>query len=145
LFISLRLSPETFGHTLVFQWQWIEKAENKGSIICVICKQSVSLPNEYNLRRHPEPKYSDFNRKYSGKLRKQKATSLVQAMKVQQNIKKKSSDSSNKDLELQSEITHLFVKLSRPFPDGHFLNHSSRVMSQMLCITNCVKSLKQSV
>jgi hypothetical protein len=59
----------------VFQEQWTEKncfVGNKGSIICVICKQSVGMPKEYNLRQHFETKHSNFNEKYSGEFRKKK-------------------------------------------------------------------------
>jgi len=38
----------------------------------MICKQSISILKEYNLRQHFETKHSDFNQKYSGDFRKQK-------------------------------------------------------------------------
>jgi hypothetical protein len=53
----------------------------KRSSICMMCKQSISIPKEYNLRWHFEIEHLDFNHKYSGKFGKQKIEFLVQALK----------------------------------------------------------------
>jgi hypothetical protein len=48
--------------------QWTEKywfLESKNSIICMICKQILSIPKECNLRLHFEINHFDFNQKYS--------------------------------------------------------------------------------
>jgi hypothetical protein len=76
----------------VCQGQWTEKqciAENKVSIMCVICKHSVSVPKERIFGRHFETKHSDFNQNYSVEFRKQNVPSLIQTLKVQHTIFKK--------------------------------------------------------
>jgi len=50
---KLRLEEEKW----VFKARCSEKlcyVKNKGSILCVICKQNVRVPKEHNLRRHFE-------------------------------------------------------------------------------------------
>jgi hypothetical protein len=99
-----------------FQKQWTEKlcfVENKHSIICVICKQNVKISEELSLRRHLETKHSDFNQKYSGEFRKQKVTSLVQILKVQQNI--------------------FFKKMFRLFRKIHLLVASQKLFLHKVC------------
>jgi len=57
------------------------------------------MPIEYNWRQYSKTKHSYFNQKYSVQFRKQKITSLIQAMEVHQNILKKRSASSEQATE----------------------------------------------
>jgi hypothetical protein len=57
------------------------------------------------LRWHFVTEHSDFNQKYSGEFRKQKVASLVQALKVQQNILKEYSVSSKQAIKVSFDTS----------------------------------------
>jgi putative ubiquitin-RnfH superfamily antitoxin RatB of RatAB toxin-antitoxin module len=129
----------------VFQEQWTEKfcfIEHKGNIICIICKATIAVPKDYNLKRHFQSKHSDFDEKYSGTLRTQKITSMVQLLQAQQDIFKKCNESAEQAVEVSFDIANLIAKSSRPFTDGDFVKNCLIVASKKLCCTKCTSKFE---
>jgi hypothetical protein len=54
-----------------------------------MCEKWVSVPNVCKVRQRPETEQENFNKTCSGKFGKPKVASQVQALKIQQNVKKK--------------------------------------------------------
>lgn len=57
-----------------FQEIWTEKSFfvwSYNKVVCLICKNSVAIAKEYNVRRHYETQHPSFT-KFTGELRKQK-------------------------------------------------------------------------
>jgi len=89
-----------------------------GSILHLICKQSVSFPKGHTLRRHFVTKHSDFNQKYSGEFRKDfghwKSNRIFQIC----------SESPEEGVEVGFETSHSTFKLSIPFTEGDIVKNS---------------------
>lgn len=69
-----------------FQDIWTEKyffVMSHNNIICMICKNSVAIPKEYNVKRHYETQHPTFT-KLTGQLRNQKIASLKKELLGQQ-------------------------------------------------------------
>lgn len=124
----------------IFQEQWTEKfcfIENKGNILCLICKATVAVPKEYNIKRHFQTKHGDFNKKYTGDLRTQKISSMVRLLQAQQNVFKKCNESAEQGVEVSFDIANLIAKLSRPYSDGDFVKNCLILASKKLCCSKC--------
>jgi hypothetical protein len=72
---------------------------------------------------------------------KKKVASLVQILKVQQNIFEKCFDSSEQAVEVNFEISHLIVKSSRSCVKGNCLKNCLFVVSLKLSFTNYEKKV----
>ncbi len=58
--------------------------EVKSKAVCLVCKQSVAVLKEYNIRRHYETKHSAAFSKYNGEERKKKANELLAKLRSEQ-------------------------------------------------------------
>ena len=75
----------------IFQEQWTDKfcfIEHKGNIIRLICKATITVLKDYNLKRHFQNNHSDL---VKGILMLK--NTMVQLLQEQQNIFKKCNES----------------------------------------------------
>ncbi len=59
--------------------------EVKSKAVCLVCKQSVAVLKEYNIRRHYETKHSAAFSKYNGEEPKKMANELLAKLRSEQN------------------------------------------------------------
>nr|XP_022900262.1 general transcription factor II-I repeat domain-containing protein 2-like [Onthophagus taurus] len=99
-----------------FQEIWTEKyffvwSHNK--VVCLICKNSVAIAKEYNVKRHYETQHPTFT-KFTGELRKQNMLSLKRELIGQQAVFIKPIQDSETTTEVSYEISRMVAKRSRP-------------------------------
>jgi hypothetical protein len=108
----------------VFQEKW----ENmyffsvvRDKIVCLICNKGVSVPKEYNLRRHYETLHKDTFGVLEGKLREDNLKNLKSDMKRQQNIFTVATKSNEAAVHASFAISQITAKKSKPFTDGEYV------------------------
>ncbi|CAK1581085.1 unnamed protein product [Parnassius mnemosyne] len=118
-----------------FQEIWTEKyffvwSHNK--VVCLICKNSVVIAKEYNVKRHYETQHPTFT-KFTGELRKQKMLSLKRELIGQQAMFTKPIQDSETATEVSYEISRMIAKRSRPFNDGDFVKEFIEIAAKKTC------------
>ncbi|XP_072377718.1 general transcription factor II-I repeat domain-containing protein 2-like [Diabrotica undecimpunctata] len=118
-----------------FQEIWTEKyffvwSHNK--VVCLICKNSVAIAKEYNVKRHYKMQHPSFT-KFTGELRKQKMLFLKREFIGQQAMFTKPIQDSETATEVSYEISRMIVKRSRPFNDGDFVKECIEIAAKKMC------------
>ncbi|CAK1596193.1 unnamed protein product [Parnassius mnemosyne] len=120
---------------LQFQEIWTAKyffvwSHNK--VVCLICKNSVAIAKEYNVKKHYEMQHPTFT-KFTGELRKQKMLSLKRELIGQQAMFTKPIQDSETATEVSYEISRINAKRSRPFNDGDFVKECIEIAAKKMC------------
>ncbi|KAL4098878.1 hypothetical protein QTP88_023396 [Uroleucon formosanum] len=90
-------------------------------IICLICKESISVLKEYNIRRHYETKHKTTFSKFTEKLRLDKLQSLQNNFSSQQLLFKKQKNINEAATKASFRISHLLTKRGKAFSDGSLI------------------------
>jgi len=90
-------------------------------IICLICKESISVLKEYNIRRHYETKHKTTFSKFTEKLRLDKLQSLQNNFSSQQLLFKKQKNINEAATKASFRISHLLAKRGKAFSDGSLI------------------------
>ncbi|XP_071050799.1 general transcription factor II-I repeat domain-containing protein 2-like [Onthophagus taurus] len=101
-------------------------------VVCLICKNSVAIAKEYNVKRHYETQHPTFT-KFTGELRKQKMLSLKRELIGQQAMFIKPIQDSETATEVSYEISRMIAKRSRPFNDGDFVKEYIEIAAKKMC------------
>ncbi|XP_037706124.1 general transcription factor II-I repeat domain-containing protein 2-like [Choloepus didactylus] len=108
----------------VFQEKW-ERAyfflEVKNIPTCLICKQSLSVSKEYNLRRHYETNHSKNHDGYTEKMRDKKLNELKKRLKFQHDLILNASKISDAAMKCSYVLNEKIAQASKPLTDGEFL------------------------
>ena len=87
--------------------------------ICLICKESLTTPKEYNLKRH----YTSFHKSYrsfDSLERKNELKKLKASLASQRNIFHRAKNISENATYASYEVAHLIAKHDKRFSDGEF-------------------------
>ena len=71
----------------VFNDEWTAKyyfTNHRGKAVCLLCRESVAVFKEYNLKRHHQTKHSDFGCNFTSEERKRKSQELLNNLEKQQ-------------------------------------------------------------
>jgi hypothetical protein len=98
-------------------------------IVCLISNKGVSLPKEYNLRRHYETLHKD---KFEGKLREDKLKNLKSDLRQQQNIFT-AVTKSNAAVHASFSVSQFITKKSKSFMDGEYVKECVMKAAEILC------------
>ncbi|CAK1580487.1 unnamed protein product [Parnassius mnemosyne] len=114
---------------------WTEKyffvwSHNK--VVCLICKSSVAIAKEYNVKRHYEMQHPTFT-KFTGEIRKQKMLSLKRELIGQQAMFTKPIQDSETAIDVSYEISRMIAKRSRPFNDVDFVKECIEIAAKKMC------------
>ncbi|CAI6349474.1 unnamed protein product [Macrosiphum euphorbiae] len=90
-------------------------------IICLICKESIFVLKEYNIRRHYETKHKTTFSKFTEKLRLDKLQSLQNNFSSQQLLFKKQKNINEAATKTSFRISHLLAKRGKAFSDGSLI------------------------
>lgn len=114
-----------------FQTRWENDyffVEVKGKCICLICKESVAVTKEYNLRRHYETKHQSYT-SYSGLERERKVKQLTASLLAQQQQFFRANKLQENSTMASYVVAQLIAEHGKPFSDGEFVK---------LCLTKVV-------
>nr|XP_023498321.1 general transcription factor II-I repeat domain-containing protein 2-like [Equus caballus] len=113
---------EQESHT--FQEKW-ERAyffvEVKNVPTCLICKQSLSVSKEYNLRGHYETNHSSNHDVCTQKMRDKKLNELKKRLKFQHDLLLNVNKVSDAAMKCSYVLSEKIARASKPLTDGEFI------------------------
>lgn len=120
----------------IFNEKWTVEyffIEMKNLALCLICKETISVFKDYNLKRHYLQKHATKMDSYQGIFRKQKILELKTCLSSQQlNIKKTTSESLVVT-KASYVVSSLIAKKSKPFIDGEFIKECLESVADIMC------------
>ncbi|XP_065650666.1 general transcription factor II-I repeat domain-containing protein 2-like [Hydra vulgaris] len=102
------------------------------TIICLICQQKVSVPKEFNVKRHYKTHQEKFEI-YQKDKRIDKLNELKAKLKKQQNIFHFVNKPNELVVKASYNLAHLIAFHSRPFTDGEFIKNCLIKTAKILC------------
>lgn len=118
-----------------FNDDWTDKycfVSSNGKCVCLICRESLSVPKEFNIKRHYESKHAKFA-EFSGELRKFKINNLRKQLTGEQNIFAKVTSHGEAATKASFKVAHLIASSSRPFTDGDFVKQCMLAVCDEIC------------
>jgi hypothetical protein len=105
-------------------------------IVCLICNKGVSVPKEYNLRRHYETSHKDKFGVLEGKLREDKLKNLKSDLQQQQNIFTVAAKSNETAVHASFAISQIIAEKPKPFMDGEYVKDCIMKAAEILVPKN---------
>lgn len=89
--------------------------QENGKIFCLICRQTISMCKEHNLKRHYESNHSAHYENIVGKMREEKLLELKAVLRKQQNIFTEPIAENVAAVKASYRLTHAIAIKSKPF------------------------------
>ncbi|KAF0749188.1 general transcription factor II-I repeat domain-containing protein 2-like, partial [Aphis craccivora] len=104
--------------------------------MCIICKETIAVLKEYNIKRHYETKHKDKFKNLEGKERVEKFNFLKKNLNFQQNIFKKKCEQNVSTVRASYRVAQLIAKESKSFSDGEFVKKCMSHVIDEICPEN---------
>nr|KAF6353491.1 hypothetical protein mPipKuh1_010453 [Pipistrellus kuhlii] len=125
---------EQESHT--FQEKW-ERAyffvEVKNVPMCLICKESLSVSKEYNLRCHYETNHSRNLVGYTEKMRDKKLNELKKRLKLEHDLLLNVNKVTDAAMKCSYVLREKIARASKPLTDGAFIKECLLSAAEILC------------
>lgn len=122
--------------THTFQEKW-ERAyffvEVKNVPMCLICKESLSVSKEYNLRCHYETNHSRNLVGYTEKMRDKKLNELKKRLKLEHDLLLNVNKITDAAMKCSYVLREKIARASKPFTDGAFIKECLLSAAEILC------------
>jgi len=105
----------------VFQVKWEDLyfvTEVSDKIQCIICQQMISVPKEYNVRRHYETMHRKNYDAYAGKIKEDKVMQLKSALCKQRSFFTNVNQCNKDSVRASFAISEMIEKSSLPITEG---------------------------
>ena len=106
--------------------------ENNGKPLCLVCQKTVSVPKEYNIKRHCDTLQTHKYEKYKGT----ESKSVLQDLKSKQEKKVSTMfnfvSSQSSSLAASYEVALLLAKEMKPFREGELVKACAIKMAEAL-------------
>ncbi|KAJ8882489.1 hypothetical protein PR048_014300, partial [Dryococelus australis] len=122
----------------VFQERWKLAyfcCESRGKITCLMCSQSISVAEEYNLRRHYETHHHKYDQ-YQDKSGEDKVRDLETALGKQQPVFKNSKGGGEASLRASYAIAELVTNKSKYYSVSAFVKQCLLITAEIVCPEN---------
>lgn len=119
-----------------FQEKWELQyfcVQSKNKILCLICKNSIAVAKEYNLKRHYDTNHKANYDQYVEKLRENKLSELKSILQKQQSVFTKSVEDNTAAVKVSYILSHLIASRSKPFTEGEFISECLIKAAEVLC------------
>ncbi|CAI6353539.1 unnamed protein product [Macrosiphum euphorbiae] len=120
----------------VFQHKWINQyfvIENKGKVMCLVCRELISVLKEYNIKRHYESKHKVKYDSLYGQLREIEVNKLQKALTGEQTIFSKITTQNKAIISASVNVAMLIAKEGKPFTDAEFVKKCVLSMAGNIC------------
>ena len=132
-----------------FQEKWEIKyffIQEKGKIFCLICRQTILVCKEYNIKRHHNTFHNEEYKNIVGKMREEKLIELKAVLRKQQSIFTKPVAENVAAVTASYRLSHAIAKKSKSFMEGDFISECLIIAAEELCpnMINKFKSISLS-
>ncbi|XP_028663975.1 general transcription factor II-I repeat domain-containing protein 2-like [Erpetoichthys calabaricus] len=101
--------------------------------VCLVCGANVSVPKEYNLRRHYETKHQDMYKDLDTTQRSQKVEETKRGLVSQQNMFKKATAQNEATVKASYIVAEEIAKSTRSFNEGEFIKKIMLKVCDQVC------------
>ena len=118
-----------------FQEQWTNKyffVAHAEKALCLVCKKSIPVMKDYNLRRHFEKNHEAYQL-LIGEKRTQKIEKLKKEMAAQQFMFKKSNQEAQASTHASYVVAYEIAKRGKPFVEGEFVKDCMLKVAEIVC------------
>lgn len=119
-----------------FNKDWTTKyffIDIKSNAVCLICRESVAVFKEYNLKRHFQTKHGNFGKNLSETELRRKADDMVRNLKQEQTTFTKPLSVQEAATKVSFVIAHKIVKNNKPFVEGEFIKECILDIADTIC------------
>ena len=102
-------------------------------LCCMICLQCISVPKEYNVRRHYDTLHREQYATLSGKIREEKVHHLKASFTNQRNFFARINTASEDSVKASFVVSEMIAKASRPFTEGQFVKECMIKVCEIIC------------
>lgn len=107
--------------------------EVKNVPTCLICKQSLSVSKEYNLRRHYETNHSKNHDGYTEKMRDKKLNEMKKRLKFQHDLLLNVNKITDAAMKCSYVLSEKIAWALKPFTDGEFIKECLLSAAEIMC------------
>lgn len=107
--------------------------EVNNKITCLICKESISVTKEYNIKRHYSTNHEEQFSCFEGKIREEKLKTMKNSLNSQQRVLTKFMKSNESVTRASYEISYLLAKHSKSFTDGSLIKECMIKAAEFVC------------
>ena len=104
-----------------------------GKAVCLICKDTVSVFNEYNLKRHFNTKHAGYSVGLSAEQKLQKSSNMIKQLTEQQSVFTKTLLTHSTATEASYFISYKISQRNKPFADGEFIKSCMVDAARLVC------------
>lgn len=119
----------------VFKEQWTNDyffVQCKDRAVCIICKESVAVFKEYNLRRHHETRHKEYA-SLRGQAREDRIRRMKGGLAAQQNVFLRQTQVNQAAVRASYKVAHLLATHGKPFTDGDFVKECMLAVAEEVC------------
>jgi len=119
-----------------FNNSWVDLyffVEYKGKPLCLICRKTVAVMKEYNIKRHYDSEHKSTFKNSIGDLRKIKVNHFKSLLNSQQNIFKKQISQNKSIVRASYVVSQIISKNNRPFTDAEFIKNCMLAVVDEIC------------
>jgi hypothetical protein len=107
--------------------------QGKSKILCLICRSTIAVCKEYNLKRHYDTNHKAIYDQYAAKFRQNKLSELKLILEKQQSVFTKPVEDNTASVKTSYLLSHLIARNSKPFTEGEFINECLIKAAEVLC------------
>lgn len=107
--------------------------EIRNNCVCLICKETVAVFKEFNMKRHYQTKHAEAYDKITGNERSEKLKHLEASLISQQQYFTKARESNENATKASYEVAALIAKHCKPFTEGEFIKDCVMTMVKNIC------------
>lgn len=119
----------------VFNPEWTTKylfANTQDKILCLVCRDIIIVPKEYNLRRHFESKHPDLSELTLSE-KQIKASNLMKNLSGEQRFFKKVNTDSEAAIKVSFQISKEIAAAGKHFTEGEFIKKCLFISVKEIC------------
>ena len=131
-FVNMSAKRKLTNSNRFFNSIWEEKylfVENKSKPQCLVCLQLVSVPKEYNVKRHYETHHKNQYEKYEGAAREAVVKDLKSKYDKQMSCMTNFTKTTFSDQKASYEVALILAKNGKAFRDGEIVKECSMKMA----------------
>ena len=107
-----------------------------GQLVCLLCRESLSVMKEFNCKRHYETKHAAVYNELNADLRRKKIEQLTKTLSVEQSVFTRKSQETKCLTRSSCKVAQIIAKSSQPLTDGDFVRECLQSICTEICSEN---------
>ena len=120
----------------VFKQQWTDDyffGQCKEKAVCLICKETVAVFKEFNIRRHYETRHGGQYASLLDQVRRDKVARLKSGFAAQQSTMLRQTQMNLSSVRASFKVAQLIASCGKSFSDGEFVKKCLNAVAEEVC------------